>query len=159
MKRLILFLLVTVSLIGNPMKIGIEKGNTAPKFSIYTKDLAEKDLAYLEGKRYMLKFFATWCPKCEDERKSLEEFSKKYQDDIEVLYISVDSSNKVLDKYIKNKNPQLEILYDKGGKVSRSFLVRSIPQTYVVDEYGIIVDKWVGRVDWNKITLEDLYGN
>ncbi len=159
MKRLIIFLLVTMTLIGNPMKIGIEKGNTAPNFTIYNKDLEEVNLDYLNGKKYMIKFFATWCPKCEDERKSLEDFSKKYQDDIEVVYISIDSSHKVLDKYIKNKKPELEVLYDKGGKVSRSFLVRSIPQTYVIDEYGMIVDKWVGKVNWNKITMEDLYGN
>ncbi len=159
MKNLILFLLVTITLIGSPIKIGIEKGNTAPKFSLYTKILEEKNLEYLEGKKYIIKFFTTWCPKCEDERESLEEFVEKYKEKIEVIYVSVDSSHKVLDKYIKNRSPKLEVLYDKGGRMSRSFLVRSIPQTYVVDEHGIIVDKWVGKVDWSTITMENLYGN
>ncbi len=159
MKKLLMFFLLAISLIGNPMKIGIEKGNTLPSFKLYTKDLEESNLDYLNGKKYLIKFFATWCPKCEDERESLEEFAQKYKEKLIILYVSVDSSHKVLDKYIKNKKTKLEILYDKGGKVSRSFLIRSIPQTYVIDEYGIIVDKWIGGVNWNNITMEDLYGN
>ena len=50
----------------------------------------------------------------------------------------------------------LPIYYDRDRITWTKFGLKKTPTTFILDEKGIIVDKWIGVMNWNDITVEDL---
>src|SRR5699024_12657585 len=75
-----------------------EVGDEAPNFELTQVSDNENEkgdklrLSGLEGKGVMLNFWATYCEPCEREMPYMEKLYPEYEDDIEIVAVSLDSS-------------------------------------------------------------------
>lgn len=107
-----------------------------------------------KGKVVLVNFFASWCPPCEDELPGIFSLQEKYgYDTFTVIGVSVDDSNRDLNKMLK-KLPFNFSVYLDTGSASRTFGVSAIPHNVLYDTTGHVVYDEVGYMD--EEDLDDL---
>lgn len=116
-------------------------GTSVANFKLNDKDgkpLSIKEIT--AGKKYVLiDFWASWCAPCRKEIPNLKTAYANYAEKgFEVLSISIDKDEKAWQKALAQENMQWPNLYD-DDKVSKSFNVKTIPATYLVDSKGVII--------------------
>ena len=83
-------------LIKDPKKVEI--------FSMRDINDSEKTISSSENKILLLNFWATWCAPCIKEIPELIELKKKFKNNVEVYFLSVDSNvKKTVPKFLKKK--------------------------------------------------------
>ncbi|MFH7017326.1 redoxin family protein [Flavobacterium sp. FlaQc-47] len=102
------------------------------------KKFNSKDL--FAGKKYILiDFWASWCSPCRKEIPNLKTAYGNYNSKgFEVLSISIDKDSKAWNKALTQENMKWPNLLD-NNTVSKSFLVTTIPATFLVDQNGVII--------------------
>ncbi|MDL4840757.1 thiol-disulfide oxidoreductase ResA [Aquibacillus rhizosphaerae] len=130
-------------------------GDQAPPFQLkqLNGDAETLNLADLEGKGIMLNFWATYCKPCEDEMPYMQSLYPKYKDDIEIVAVSVDATQLVIDRFVDNYNLTFPILHDNKEQVMDLYNVGPLPTTYFINPDGEIVEVVSGP-----LTLERLDG-
>lgn len=122
----------------------------APDFTLPDLDGNEVSLSDFKGKVIFLHFWATWCPPCRNEMPSVEVLYQKLKDkDFELLAVSLDrQGSSAVEPFIRDYGLTFPILLDLDGKVARTYKVRGIPSTFIVDKEGLIAERVVGARDW-----------
>lgn len=128
----------------------VEEREIAPDFTLSDLDGNEVSLSDFKGKVVFLNFWATWCPPCRNEMPSMEALYQKLKDkDFELLAVSLDrQGSSAVKPFIRDYGLTFPILLDLDGKVARTYRVRGIPSTFVVDKEGLIAERIVGARDW-----------
>jgi peroxiredoxin len=127
------------------------EGDRAPLFGLTTPSGAHWSLARARGHVVVVNFFATWCPPCRSETPDLVALERRYAPR-GVIFIGVDDEEKasLVTVFAKDKGVRFPLALDTDGAVARSYDVRAIPTTYVVDPVGVIryrqVDELNGRL-------------
>lgn len=116
-------------------------GTSVANFGLKDKDgkaYNVKDI--VAGKKYILvDFWASWCAPCRKEIPNLKTAYAEYAGKgFEILSISIDKDEKAWQKALTQENMQWHNLLD-DDKVSKSFNVKTIPATYLVDSKGVII--------------------
>ncbi|WP_281631445.1 TlpA disulfide reductase family protein [Flavobacterium luteolum] len=116
-------------------------GTSIANFSLKDKDgkaYSAKDI--VAGKKYILvDFWASWCGPCRKEIPNLKTAYAEYAPKgFEILSVSIDKDEKAWQKALGQENMQWHNLLD-DDKVSKSFNVKAIPATYLVDSKGVII--------------------
>ena len=118
----------------------------APNFlsqSLYNSNryVGTKDL---KNKKVLINFFASWCLPCKVEHPLFFELSKNYPD----LYIlGFNHKDKIEDakKYLlEDGNPYSFVGIDQDGMIALEFGVFGLPETFLINENGKIVYKFMG---------------
>ena len=132
-------------------------GDSAPDFELQQvndhNELESVQLSDLEGKGVMLNFWATYCEPCEAEIPYMESLYPEYSDDIEIVAVSLDASDLVIDQFIEKYDLTFPIVHDTKSEVMDLYNVGPIPSTFFIDPDGNIVDKVAGALTLEK--LED----
>ncbi|MCF3944860.1 thiol-disulfide oxidoreductase ResA [Oceanobacillus alkalisoli] len=133
-------------------------GDQAPDFQltqINKNNEAETiRLSDLKGKGVMLNFWATWCKPCEAEMPYMQELYPKYKDlGVEIVAVSLDSTELVVDRFIDKYNLTFPIPHDSTGEIRDLYKVGPIPSTFFINSEGEIVEYVSGA-----LTLESLEG-
>lgn len=135
--------------------IGIEKGDVAPDFQLTTLDGKQVKLSDYKGKKVILNFWATWCPPCIAEIPDLEKFYSSYKDkDVVIIGVNLTKAEKnqsVVKDFIKSSGITYPVPLDTENLASRVYQVSVIPTSYVIDSRGIISEKVVGPMDFEKM--------
>ena len=103
--------------------------------------LSQKDLQKKEIK--IVNFFASWCPPCKVEHPQLIELSKSFN-----LYgiAKKDKPQQLLTWLEELGNPFKKVGLDNEGMVSIEWGVYGLPETFIVDDSGVIIYKHIGPV-------------
>lgn len=119
--------------------IGI--GKRVPDFTLTTFEGEEYSIEDYRGHVVLVNFWASWCKPCEQEAAELEQAWRNFKDQ-GVMFLGID--------YVDTEPEALaylskfDITYpngpDLGTKISQAFRIRGVPETYIVDPSGIIVD-------------------
>lgn len=158
MKKRIIPIIVLVfgmALIGL-LLTGLNKKETAnPGDKVIPFELKDLDgnvhhVSDFKGKNLVINFFATWCDPCIEEAPELEAFNKDY-DDAVLIIIAKGESQKRMEKYVKENNSEILYLLDTKEEVSKKYSVIGQPDTLVVDENGIIHERFVGPTTKEKL--------
>ena len=103
----------------------------------------------------LVNFFATWCLPCRDEHMYIKLFADEKK--IRVIGINYKDNSKKTIKWLKNLgNPYSNVLIDKNGKIAIDWGVYGIPETFIINQKGIIKYRHVGPVTkkiYKKINL------
>ena len=164
MTRKILFLTVAVTaLVFFIFSRGSEKvfvDDLAPYFTLPTHQGPQVSLESLRGRVVLLNFWATWCPPCLEEMPSLEDLNQKMMGkNFSVIAISVDEMGfKSIEPFLEKVPLTFQILNDGSGDVAELYGVHLLPETFLIDQEGKIIDHYQGPRDWKdeKIVSEIL---
>ncbi len=123
----------------------------APAFTLNSLDGKKINLSDFKGKPVLITFWATWCDSCKEELPILEKFSVGKRDQLAFLLIVIDGERKGAAQKIINQNKiTLPVLLLLKEKVMDQYGVRGwVPQTFLVDQTGMLVGKTVGERDWS----------
>jgi peroxiredoxin len=107
----------------------------------------------------LISFWATWCKPCKEELPHVQELLEKYEEKgLTVFAISTDSEKSVakVKPYIKSHNYTFEVLLDTNSEVARSYYVRSVPFTLIIDQAGKVVYQQLGYRKGDEIKVEEV---
>jgi cytochrome c biogenesis protein CcmG/thiol:disulfide interchange protein DsbE len=126
-----------------------------PAFKAPALDVPERIVTTddLKGEVALLNVWATWCPSCRAEHQMLRELADQGMTIYGLNY--KDEREKALNWLDTLGNPYRLIIDDAAGQVGIELGVYGAPETYLVDEGGVIRYRHVGVLD-QKVWQEDL---
>ena len=133
------------------------EGKTAPDFTLpQIGSLGGKmvKLSDYKGKVVFVNFWATWCKPCEEEMPSMQVMYvalKKQYPNFEILAVSIDKGDPdIVESFAKKYEVTFPILHDRNGKIKEIYKTTGVPETFIIDQNGIIAEKVWGPRDWSK---------
>ncbi|MDO5014700.1 MAG: TlpA disulfide reductase family protein [Clostridia bacterium] len=167
-KKILLIAIVLISIIVIAVYITQSKKNTptveapvsqtqekekAPDIEITDVNGKKIKLSSLKGKGIVLNFFSTHCPPCKAELPDFQKVYNEYSDNENVEFVCVSVIGALGEKqddakkYFEKNNFSLPLYLDEDQSASNAYNVYSIPQTYIIDKDGYIVNNHLGMVD------------
>ena len=125
----------------------IKPPRPAPDFSLPDMDGKIHKLSDYRGKVVLLNFWATWCPPCRREMPSMENLHQELKDKpFQVLACDQEEDGDTVFAFTGQLDPAptFPLLLDSKSAVSKSFDVRGLPTTFLVDKMGNIAYRAVG---------------
>jgi cytochrome c biogenesis protein CcmG/thiol:disulfide interchange protein DsbE len=152
MKRILLWggiaLLLLVLILGlmRSQQGQVNVGEPAPDFELITFSGETYRLADMKGSVVVINFWASWCESCKPEARDLEEAYQIYKTRGDVLFLGVD--------YVDTEPEALAYLEEFGitypngpdlrTEISQAYRIRGVPETFVVDQQGVISHLQIG---------------
>ena len=141
--------------------IGI--GKKAPGFTQNDPDGNPVSLSDFLGKYVLLDFWASWCGPCRQENPNLVKAYAAYKDKgFEILGVSLDNKDgkEAWVNAIEKDGltwTQVSDLNSWNNEVARSYGVRAVPQSYLIDPQGVIVAQNL-RGEALEAKLKEIFG-
>lgn len=124
-------------------------GDTAPTFKITADNGQTITRSNFGGKLLVLNFWATWCPPCIQEMPSLDAFQSRYKDKgVVVVGVSVDKNEQTYKKFLQRAQVSFVTARDPEANISAEYGTFKYPETYIINEKGEVVEKFVGPENW-----------
>lgn len=123
-----------------------QTGHPAPDFTV-TDSARTVHLADYRGKIVVLNFWATWCLPCIAELPSLMAMQQKLPQ-VQVLAVSVDEDPQAYRDYIAQHKITLLTVVDPSHHAADIYHTYRWPETYIIDQRGIIRRKFIGAQEW-----------
>jgi len=122
-------------------------GKPAPAFSLAQLHQPERTLATadMRGQVWLLNVWASWCVSCRVEHPLLVEMSKQHVVPIVGLNYK-DKRDDAKAWLARFGNPYDASLFDDEGRVGIDFGVYGVPETFVIDQNGVIRLKHIGPI-------------
>ena len=112
-------------------------------------------LEALQGKVVLLNFWASWCGPCLYEMPDLEKLHSKMSQhtDFVVVGASQDDTWKEIQAAVNRFGVSFEVVHDPGGEGALAFGTNKLPESYLLDRKGRIVQKWAGIQSWSSTSF------
>jgi len=118
------------------------KRPVAPGFvlpSLYGK--GDVRLTSLRGKVVVLNFWASWCAPCKQEAPHFESASKRYASrGVVVIGVDVNDFTGDAKHFARRYGVTYPLLHDGSGKTLGPYGVSLLPETFVIDRGGRVLD-------------------
>ncbi len=155
MKKLTFFCLLLVFMAGCGQSQRTEKlkiGAPAPDFA--GVDLAGNSFALADfaGKAVIIRFWSTECKFCRADTPVFNEMYAKFHDKgLEMAYINTMSNIQQVNEFVADLGIRFPVLMDKEGVIARSYQIKLVPQTIIIDKKHTIVAAILGGVSEKEI--------
>ena len=141
---------------GSALAAAVARGErpAAPDFSAARIDReGELALSSRRGKAVVLNFWASWCIPCKDEAPVLEQTWRENRDR-GLVVVGVDWHDFRTDarRFMRRFSLTFPVVDDGSGAIGDRYGVRGVPETFVVDRRGQVVEAIIGTIN----TDEDL---
>ena len=124
-----------------------QQGFLAPDFELKTTTGETIKLSDLRGQAVLVNLWATWCPPCRAEMKSIEKVYNEYKDQgLVVLAVDMtyqDVPTKIA-PFVAEQGLTFPILLDETGAVGKSYQLRSLPSSYFINRDGVVHEVVIG---------------
>lgn len=108
-------------------------GIIAPEIEAMTLEQQPFSLEQFKGKAAVVHFWATWCPVCELEQSKINELSTK----IPIITVAMQSGVEAeVSDYLAQQGVNYPVINDEMGTLSRSYGVRAVPMSFILDRKG-----------------------
>jgi peroxiredoxin len=135
-----------------PSGPALRPGTRAPDFTLPLLEGGSVSLADLRGKVVFVNFWATWCPPCKAEAPSLERLHQALRaEGFEVLGISIDAADAgpAIEAFKRELAVSFPIPLDPQKRVYEAYRVAAVPETFLVDPSGQVLERFVGPQNWD----------
>lgn len=137
-------------------------GKPAPEFDLPSlTDTAKRVKSKSQlGKHWLLNVWATWCAQCRVEHPTLLQIQQEGQVPIVGLNWK-DNDAGALDWLDQLGNPFTAVAVDKRGHAAIDWGVYGAPETFLVDDKGVVIYKHVGAMTpevWQREFLPRIQG-
>ena len=100
----------------------------------------------IKNKKTLINFFASWCSPCKIEHPLFFEIREKYPD-LYLLGFNHKDPVSAAKKYLEDDgNPYDFVGVDSDGLIALEFGVFGLPETYLINEDGKIIYKFMGPI-------------
>ncbi len=123
-------------------------GKAAPAFTLPLVGAANKNFspADMKGKVWLLNVWAPWCVSCRQEHPVLMQIAQDGR--VPIVGLNWKDKDREADALLnKAGSPYTSVPDDLSGMVGIDYGVTGTPETYVIDQSGIIRMKHVGPID------------
>jgi cytochrome c biogenesis protein CcmG/thiol:disulfide interchange protein DsbE len=135
---------------GNPRLIPtVLIGTAAPNFTGPQVGSSEPlSLDQFRGKVVLLNFWASWCQECRLEHSNLLALNERFRQDPNFVMLGINYQDKEEDaqQYLRTFGTNFPHVRDIKGAVSFDYGVYGVPETFVVDQQGVIRCKTIGPI-------------
>jgi cytochrome c biogenesis protein CcmG, thiol:disulfide interchange protein DsbE len=123
------------------------EGKQAPPFALMSLDGEPVDRSDLAGRPFVLNFWATWCIPCAQEHPALLEVARRYGDRIPFYGVLYGDDKEKARAWLDKRGSAFPTLMDPSGRTAIDYGVAGVPETFIVNARGEIVEKVVGPID------------
>ena len=108
-------------------------------------DGREWTLAELEGRPYVLNFWATWCPPCREELPQMQQLAEEFgpKGVVVLLVNDGETANQARD-YLRYHDITLPSIVDPSRELARRYRVQGLPTTVMVGADGEVKARLTG---------------
>jgi len=121
-------------------------GTPAPQFTV-SDGIQTVNLDRLRGHVVVLNFWATWCIPCIEELPSLEQMQRDLPK-VMVVAISDDEDAGVYRQFLIDNHINFVTVRDASFRIPKLYGTIKMPESYVIDQRGILRRKFVSAQDW-----------
>ncbi|MBT8397370.1 MAG: TlpA family protein disulfide reductase [Gemmatimonadetes bacterium] len=154
-------LVVLIAWLSRETLAPIEVGGPAPDFALVDLQGNPKSLEDYRGSVLLLNIWATWCTPCKEEMPSMQRLYDEVQDeDFRIVAVSIDRAppdadpqNPVggkLRAFADSLGLTFTILHDPEGEISTTYQASGVPESFVLDRDGRVVERIRGPRDWDE---------
>ena len=130
----------------HPLKVG----DPAPAYATVTVGGDTISLGALRGHAVLINTWATWCPPCTAEMPGLQRLFAAFADSgLLVIGVNIDQPGaeaKIRD-FVARHALRFTIAADPDQRISRTFGTIGVPETFLLDRNGRLVERWTGQID------------
>ncbi|HUG07692.1 MAG TPA: redoxin domain-containing protein [Acidimicrobiia bacterium] len=123
----------------------------APTFELAPLEGGETvSLEDLRGDIVVVNFFASWCLECRNEHADLTSTANAFSDQgVTFVHIAYQDSPPASLEFLETagRSDAARYLADPGSRTAIAYGVFGIPETFFIDEDGIVVGKIIGESD------------
>jgi len=107
-------------------------------------------LQSFRGQVVLLNFWASWCPPCVMEMPSLHALHEHLHDEgFTVVAVSVDDGWGPVRHFFKYTAVSFPVLLDEEGMATTLYDNDRLPESFLIDRAGRVVEIFAGARDWN----------
>jgi len=108
-------------------------------------------LSALRGKVVFINVWATWCPPCIEEMPTMQRlYERLHNRGLEILAISIDALGaQVVAPFMQKYQLTFPALLDSKDRIAHLYHTGGVPESFIVDKRGLLVDKVIGPRDWS----------
>jgi peroxiredoxin len=116
-------------------------------------------LSSLKGKVVFLNVWATWCQPCIDEMPTIQRLHDQLQPrGLEVLTVSLDPlGSQIVEPFLKQYGLSFPVLLDVKSQLQKLYGTTGVPESFIIDKDGRLVEKVVGPRDWSHPNMLNLF--
>ncbi|MEK7774138.1 MAG: TlpA disulfide reductase family protein, partial [Deltaproteobacteria bacterium] len=160
----IVIVVAVVVLSGRRRYEPVVAGAEAVDFTLPDMNGRMVSLRDLRGKVVFLNFWATWCKPCEEEIPSMRALYEGLREwPFEIVAVSLDKDSPPVAAFAKKYNINFIVLRDANGRIKELYKTTGVPETFIIDQNGVIAEKVWGPKDWadpsSITTIVDLLKN
>jgi peroxiredoxin len=128
----------------------IQPGFKVPSFTLPDINGKEVSLSDQRGKVVLVNVWATWCPPCRREMPSMQRLYEKFKGkNFEILAVSIDSEGReAVEPFMRKMNLTFPALLDPGETIRSLYGITGVPESFIIDQQGILVEKIIGPINW-----------
>ncbi len=136
----------------------VAAGDRAAEFALKDLNGNTVSLSSLRGKVIFLNIWATWCEPCREEMPSMETLYGEFKSNKDFVMLAVSQDRRGKDAvvpYIEKNGYHFRVLLDPDNKLSDSYDVSGVPETFIIDRHGRIVAHHMGAFDWSRSDVHE----
>jgi peroxiredoxin len=107
-------------------------------------------LSDLRGSVVFVNVWATWCPPCVEEMPTIQRLYDQLRDrGLKVFAVSIDAlGEQVVAPFMRERQLSFPVLLDTQSVIERLYRTGGVPESFIIDKQGRLVEKVVGPRDW-----------
>ena len=128
-------------------QIGYEIGMLFPDFNM--KDMSGNTLTLYDylGKPLYLNAFTSWCPYCIYELPDMKNIYDEFKSKATFLMVDLEEGYDITKQFISDYSIPFEVAMVEGWSFG-DYSIDGVPETFVLDENGVIVDHTIGQASY-----------
>lgn len=135
-----------------PLGDALSAQSTAPDFALPALNGGTVRLSDYRGRVVLVNFWATWCGPCRVEMPEIEQAYRTYRD---AGFVAIGVNQLEPDTEVRAFVEEYQLTWifvlDQSGAVSQEWKVYGIPQSYLIDREGKIVQSWLGPLTYEEL--------
>lgn len=120
-------------------------------FSFWGIDKKDYRLMDFRGKTVLINIWATWCLPCVEELPSLMQLAEFFPDKLMIIAVTEEDMSVVQDFMKQFSKPGKNFIVGISGEVLKVFAPRALPESYLLDQEGKLLEKILGPRLWDSL--------